>query len=144
MATRNLSRTIIEGGRYASERWMQRKETKKERIAVKRHLHSVGNIAESYDAWIPFERRSWRPSQNDRLNPLKRFLTSHVGEYWNDVHALLHKRYDMRTIKGYHLIHDHAVGPLGYVDVDPTAYRWWRRFRNELYVDMEGVLRQHR
>lgn len=40
---------------------------------------------------------------DDNLTPLKRFLFSRVGQPWNDVYSELCRRFDKRTLTGYHL-----------------------------------------
>ena len=40
---------------------------------------------------------------SDNLNPLQRFLLSRVGKPWNEVYSELSRRFDKRTLTGYHL-----------------------------------------
>lgn len=41
---------------------------------------------------------------SDHLGPLRRFLRSHVGQPWDQVHHKLCKRLDQRTLAGQHVI----------------------------------------
>ena len=49
---------------------------------------------------------------NDRLTPLYRCLRSMVGRPWDAVYSEFRALYDVRTIRGDHLIYDHLLGSL--------------------------------
>jgi hypothetical protein len=126
VATRNLSRTIIEGGRGS-----RAQDNRKERVRKVRRMRfdAQGNLIGpeprlSVDCLYHF----------DRLSPLRRWLRSNVGRPWAKVYSELCQRYDARTVKGWHL-RDH---------VRSEVFPKFCQDRTDLYVDTHGVLRYRR
>lgn len=135
MATRNLARAAVEGGRRG--RYMQHYETRVERRAVKAHLQRIQNVDDALDAGTLHGREDdWDSGFTDKLNPTERFLASNAGRPWDDVYSELCRRFDRRSLKGWHL--------LRHVDrmVHGHRERWPRAwFVYGARVDELGVLR---
>lgn len=105
MATKNLARTIVEGGRRSYSRYEEKTATAAERRALReqlrcatRNLDDVENLATARRK-TPFDREF-----NDKLTPCLKWLRSQVGRPWDDVYHDVRKKYDVRTTKGWHII----------------------------------------
>lgn len=97
MATKNISRTAIEGGRSNSwkvlTRHFEKSFRQKSRI-----------FDEDSDYPSKVKSLNMRYYQTDHLNPVLNFLISRVGKPWNDVYSEICKRFDRRTVAGQHIL----------------------------------------
>ncbi|MGH7803570.1 MAG: DEAD/DEAH box helicase, partial [Candidatus Binatia bacterium] len=92
LSTKNLARTVIEGGRSGWSRWAARHETRRERRKVKHLLHGDRDHEN-----VSFPRRgAFELSQNDRVNPAIRWLASNCGRPWRKVYSELVAKFDTR------------------------------------------------
>lgn len=109
MATKNISRTVIEGGRTKSWKDYARSSKRKFRKINKKYCHNYDDniISPAKDC-----RYNKRHFQTDHLNPLFRFLTSRVGKNWNDIYSEICQKFDDRTIAGQHIF-EHIQGVFG-------------------------------
>lgn len=128
MATRDLARTIVEGGRHrqssSDRRWANRSDRRL-------RFGPEGEVVagrERGTAWKFF---------HDRPNPLTRWMDRQVGRGWRNVLRDLDRIADRQTVKGRHL-REHA---LGLVRVDDHDRSWGRRW---FFVDARGILRRGR
>jgi hypothetical protein len=149
MSTKNLARTVIEGGRHNYNKW-DRRESHKETRAQQRAY--VSEVLEDPENWYDYDIEPTRPVSKgftDKLSPMERWLSSQCGRPWNDVRSDVAKTFDTRTTAGRHIVYDHLLRD---VEVTPdlrygryyygpddytTAYR-----PHEFYVDAEGILRE--
>jgi hypothetical protein len=129
MATRNLSRTIIEGGRHhQSSADRKFRNRRRRRVRFDDHGDPIGRDPDPGLACL---------YHHDRLGPLTRWLRRQTGRPWNKVYQELSERYDARALKGWHL-RGHLQSE---VERTPDDTRWGRRtFR----VDAHGLLRENR
>lgn len=99
MATKKLSRTVVEGGRRG--RWEERYVDRRVRRKVKAQL--------ARGEEDPIEPAASHVSSefSDRLQPIHRFLQANRGRPWDKVYGELCKRFDRRTLKGFHLLSGH-------------------------------------
>jgi hypothetical protein len=138
MATKNLARTVIEGGRTGWYKVDVEFNERSDRRAVKRFCGLVANDVEEYEDLVVPTRQPVFPEFADKLRPAYRFLDSHIGERWDDVRALLFARFDSRSTPGRHVLFDHLLrdvrtGPaVGY-----EGYARW-------YVDEKGLLQRRK
>lgn len=113
MATKNLARTVTEGGRNGREmeRFSTRIERRKNRHRLQR-IESALDADESYDllgkVWPDRRNDWWGTSFSDRLNPVERFLQARAGQPWDKVFSELCEKYDRRSLKGWHIIDGHV------------------------------------
>src|SRR3989338_3959300 len=110
MSTKNLARTVMEGGRAPSSAHDRREATRAERHAVRGCLNMM-NDADDWDENerpLPCRKRPWKEF-NDKLAPLRRYLRSQVGRSWNDVRSELTCRYDRRNLKNWHMLDVHIL-----------------------------------
>jgi len=104
LSTKNLARTVIEGGRARSnkkERWYSNRA----------HRRSVRIFVEKEppeDAAPPRRKRVYRGFY-DKLGPARRWLDQQVGERWDDVRSVLFARFDARTLAGRHVLYGHLL-----------------------------------
>jgi len=139
MSTKNLARTVMEGGRAPSSAFERREATRSERHLARASLNMVRS-AEEWDEIerpLPLRNRPWKEFA-DKLMPTKRWLRSHVGLSWDDVRSKLTRRYDRRILKNWHLLDVHLlrdVEPFGRQAERYAAFRTWG-----LYEDENGIL----
>jgi hypothetical protein len=133
MSTKNLARTVIEGGRTGYSRFMRRHSHAVERA----HAHQVERRLAGADALddVLFEPRkiAYR-GFSDKLGPAWRWLRSQVGRPWDKVRSELFARFDARTTPGRHILFGHMLA-----EVDQgtqTRFAPYYRFR----VSRHGIL----
>jgi hypothetical protein len=139
MSTKNLARTVIEGGRAERNKIERRVSTRSLRADTRAFLSAVRHDPEGAEGIAPPSRASAQICFADKLNPAYRFLDSRVGKGWNNTLALLAERFDPRTIPGRHVVHDHILR-----DVAPSreAVGTNGRSAERYYVDARGILRK--
>lgn len=140
MATKNLSRTIIEPGRLRSTRQDNKRFTKRERVCNKLLLKRCAADVELYDAAVFEARKPAYLEQPDKLGPVYSWITSHVGSPWDDVYSELRSKFDTRTVTGNHIINDHLLPSIDYRNEPRVRWRSWYRW----WVDDDGILRGSR
>ncbi len=147
MATKNLARTVIEGGRTGSNTWDRRQSHTFERASEKEFLTQVTKDPEMADEYDITPRPHVYKEFNDKLGPIYRWLERQVGRPWDEVRSEVSTTFDTRTTAGRHIVYDHL---LNQVSTGPD-YKYGRRYdpnettsyyRYDFYVDDAGVLRQ--
>lgn len=124
MATRNLARTAIEGGRCGHYKSEVRTHKRIERAALRAYLRRGDFLGEAAPVREPVDA-----CFSDKLSPVRRYLRSRRGRSWNAVRSELFTRFDTRTTPGRHVLFDHVLR-----EVEEDR-RWRPRFRVE-----EGIL----
>lgn len=112
MATKNLARTLIEGGQSRSAKSDRRRFNRRERHRARLWCRDVDRFEAEAAPWrepAPFE-------PNDRGAPLYRWLLARVGQPWSAVYSALHALTDSRTLEGWHLIYAHAKQSVNFVE----------------------------
>jgi hypothetical protein len=131
MATKDLARTVIEGGRSHRNCYVRRRSN-----AVQRHheRQTSARVARSemFDEHLYVPRRPVRRDFHDKLSPAKRWLERQVGRPWHKVRSELFSRFDIRTISGRHVVFDHVLLWVS-VTVQPRAHA-------PFYVCTHGLL----
>ena len=139
MSRKNLSRTVIEGGRYYHNCFLRRASNGQERATTREWLDRVAVDLEEAEESAPSPRKRVYKMFHDRLGPAKRWLLSQVGRPWAKVYSELCAKFDTRTVAGRHVVHDHMLHWVRrYDDVD--RFQRWHRF--ELVIDKQGILRK--
>jgi hypothetical protein len=124
MATKDLARTVVEGGRAGYSKWDRRRRNRSRRRLRFDENGDVLHGKPPTPGWRGFD---------DRLKPLRRWIGSHVGRGWNNVYRDFCTLVDRRTVKGWHL-DDHLKGM-----VDRGNPRGCESF----HVDARGILRRN-
>jgi hypothetical protein len=133
MSTKNLARTVIEGGRARHNQFMRRYSNAAERA----HVHQLERAlcrADPHDDALFEPRDVVYRGFSDKLGPAMRWLRSQVGRPWNKVRAELFERFDARTTAGRHILFDHLLAE---VATEPAA-RVWKYSRFD--VSKHGLL----
>ena len=123
MATKNLARTVVEGGRSIYSKLDRKERNRRER---RLRYDAEGNVVAGRS------RRVGGRGFADRLAPLERWLDHNIGRGWNNVYREFCERFDRRTMKGWHL-GDHLLQMVG-----RGRFPWGASFR----VDGRGILRR--
>lgn len=136
MATKNLARTVIEGGRANSNKFERRYSHKEERADERLFLRRAEIDADvTYSASTPVRRRVYKEF-NDKIGPTKRWLEANVGRPWDEVHSDLKAKFDTRTTPGRHVLNDHMLKEVVFAGT-PEEESSYRGF----VVTPDGVLR---
>ncbi|HTQ05499.1 MAG TPA: hypothetical protein VMI54_16670 [Polyangiaceae bacterium] len=134
MSTKNLARTVIEGGRAPSNGWWRRFSNAQERSAERGVSGALVRGADA-DAAVYPRRKPVERAFLDRLGPAERWLAKQVGRPWSKVRSELFARFDARTTAGRHVLYGHLLR-----DVAGDAVgRSWGRFT----VDVRGILKRN-
>jgi hypothetical protein len=138
VSTKDLSRTVIEGGRRFYNAWERRHSHRKARRAQHAHARALAACRELDDAPFP-EPRTVPRQFHDRLSAAERWLESKIGRGWDRVRSEMFQRFDTRTLAGRHIVHDHLLRsrPLFGEPADV-----WRVDRVRFRVDVHGILRR--
>lgn len=149
MSTKNLARTVIEGGRSEESKWHRRHAARLERVHTRELCRAVTVDHEMwFDAVIPNrkEQIEWSTVEHsDKTRPCDRFLTSRAGSRWNDVRSEICRRFDRRKLAGAHVTNDHLLNRV-VIDIDTYAsvYPWCERSgMPKFYVDARGFFRHN-
>ena len=150
MSKKNLSRTVIEGGRYTGNKWDRRNSHAEERAQLRNYLKEIEHDPENYDEYDVEPLQPVHKGFKDKLSPMYRWLQSKVGRPWDEVRSEVTKEFDTRTVAGRHIVYDHLLSS---VQLNKEEYRYyWRGSYDETtsysdhdyYVDEEGLLQKKR
>jgi len=131
MATKNLARTVIEGGRTRFSKWGRRASNGLQRSRVRRVSGALVSGADADFTIYPARKVVWRDF-HDKLGPAKRWLASQVGRPGNKARSDLFARFDVRTTPGRHIVFEHLLPEVA----GPP------RHRRDYLVDRLGILRK--
>lgn len=132
MATKNLARTVIEGGRTRYHKFERRRLTRCDRHRSRALARLAARDSGNECGFPP--RQTLRRWHFDRLSAAERWLGSFVGQPWNAVRAKMARKFDTRTVAGQHIVFDHllpSVRGSGAARTQGAVYE----------VDRSGVLR---
>ncbi len=138
MSTKNISRTIIEGGRHTrnqEDRWLSNQSHRANNRQFSRNAKS---LVDADELGATPQRRKVRKDFSDKLAPAYRWMRSQVGRPWAKVLSTLTSRFDTRTVAGRHIIYDHLLQDVCMNLSDRKLFESWRYF--DFYVDEKGIL----
>lgn len=149
MSTKNLSRTIIEGGRVRSNKWDRRHSSRSERAKTREYLANLKKDPEFEEDSVKPKRQHVYKEFDDKLGPIYRWLRAQIGRKWDEVKSEIFQTFDTRNLAGQHIIYDHMLKSVEEVE-DQTRYRYLNRpedhntsyYKNDFYVDEEGILQE--
>ena len=142
MSTKNLARTVIEGGRRRHSKYLRRVGLRYLRVDNHRLCLALRNDPEGWDdADLPSRVREWGDIEHaDKTNPCDRFLASRAGRRWDDVRSEICRRFDRRKLAGMHVTNEHLLNRVQLPD-DTYPRIWsWRWYGPKFWVDDEGIL----
>ena len=137
MSTKNLARTIIEGGRARYNKFQRRHSNREERARVREFLGQARIDDEHGQAVPPPRREPVYQGFRDKLAPAERWLGKQVGRPWDEVYGDLKDRFDPRTTAGRHIVYDHMLTSIAPVHVAELGIRWPRI---DFVIDEDGTL----
>ena len=139
MSTKNISRTIIEGGRHRRNKYdrYQSNATERAELRAFRHSAEYGDEDTVLDLAAP-KREPVYQGFDDKLAAVYRWLRSHVGQPWDVVFSKLCSTFDTRTTAGRHITHDHVLRSITH---EARPQPWGFRY-NDFVVGLDGVLRE--
>lgn len=133
MSTKNLARTVIEGGRTGFSRFARRHSHAVERRRSHQIEHLLRASLTPESAYFPPLEQAWRDF-DDKLGPARRWLRSQVGRPWDKVRSDLLARFDTRTTAGRHIVFDHLLR-----EVEHEASSFSRS--HDFWISAHGILR---
>jgi len=138
MATKNLSRTVIEGGRGSRNKYERYSSNETHRAQARAFCYDAARLVDADDAKPTPTRKKVGKDFSDKLSPMYRWLKSQIKRPWRKVFAELVAKFDTRTVAGRHVVYSHLLSD---VTLQPTDVR--ERFRGDFYVDAHGILQLH-
>ncbi len=148
MSTKNLSRTVIEGGRVRSNKWDRRHSSRAERAKVREYLANVTKDPEFAEEETEPKRTKVYKEFDDKLGPVFRWIRSQIGRKWDEVKSEVFATFDTRNLAGKHIVFDHLLSSVQETENPRYSYREVpgepesSYYYNDFYVDEEGILRQ--
>jgi hypothetical protein len=133
MSTKNLARTVIEGGRTNHSRFYRRHTNAADRRRAHQVEHRLCVSLDAAEAYFPPREKAYR-SFDDKLGPARRWLKSQSGRPWDKVQSELFARFDVRTTAGRHIVFDHLLREVRDLPGDRNRYR-------EFWISAQGLLR---
>ncbi len=135
MSTKNLARTVIEGGREPGMSWRRRDQNRALRTITRNVLTGLSSDTDTDadELVIPRPRKVGRHFR-DKLSPPERWLNRQVGRPWDLVRSELFRTFDTRTTAGRHIVFGHMLPWV----LGETAFPYGALFS----VDAHGLLRR--
>lgn len=124
MASRDIARTVVEGGRSNISKFDRRDRNRRERRGVGHPVYGKLAVGRQF---------------NDRLSPFFQWIDRQVGRRWDDVYSEFTQRFDRRKVKGWHL-HTHLEYEVKNAGFRESISRWYDY--TNYFVDDEGILRE--
>jgi len=140
VSTKNLSRTIIEGGRAARNQYDRKKSSQKLRAAHRRLGTEAKSLIDTDELGVNPKRCKVYKNFDDKLGAVHRWVKKQVGKKWDDVYSELSKRFDRRTVAGNHVIEDHILNSIT-VSIFHKDHNYKYPQKDHIYVDEDGILR---
>ena len=135
MSTKNLGRTVIEGGRTHYYQFQRQHTNAVERANRHQLEHAlVAGVDPENAVFVP--RQPVYRDFADKLGPARRWLRSQVGRPWNKVRSELFARFDTRTTAGRHILFDHLLQEVR----EPQNHFELFFRRREFWVSPHGIL----
>jgi hypothetical protein len=150
MSRKNLSRSLIEGGRYSGNKTDRYISNAEERARVRNYIQEVTLDPENYDEYDVEPREHVYKGFKDKLGPMYRWLQSQVGRPWDDVRSEVFQKFDIRTTAGRHIVFDHLLNSVTVGEEPPYRYSsnpddpTTSYSDHDYYVDEDGALQKKR
>ena len=142
MSTKKLARTILEAGSSGESKYERHLSTRKERSQTREYLSKVTRDPEVTERIVtPKRGPNWK-SPDDNLGAVKRFVDSWVDRKWDKCLSEMMKKFNPKSLAGYHIIYDHILRDIYPNEAALNARPYWRARYGEYYVDGQGILRK--
>jgi len=136
MSKKDISRSIIEGGRAKRNKEYRKDSNQQHRAQNRSFSTTAKNLLDADDVGVTPKRKHVGKDFADKLGSAERWLASKVGQPWNDTYSELCNRFDLRTVAGRHAVIDHM---LGWVTLPGDVNERWS---SKFHVDDDGILRK--
>lgn len=146
MSTKNLSRTIIEGGRSTHNKFERRESHRTARRAQNIECHKLTIDPELFeeDPEVEVETDKVYKAFDDKLQPLENWIHSKIGRNWNKVYSEIRAKFDVRTTPGRHVIEDHLLVDVSGPNVKGRSRSWFRDNGTKYITNAQGVLKKNK
>lgn len=145
MATKNISRSIIEGGRAKRNKEDRYLSNKNHRANNREYAYKARTLTDADELGTAPKRDKVYKAFDDKLAPVFRWLGSQLGKKWDKVYSELRTKFDVRTTAGRHIVYDHMLGSIILQPTDRLhdvfGGRSWSKYN--FYVDSKGFLRRY-
>lgn len=139
MATKNISRSAIEGGR--ANKYERNASHRHERSRSRAWLDQLRLGTESAEGSDPLPREHVSKAFTDKLGPCMGWLASHVGQPWDDVRSKLSRAFDTRKLSAWHVVNQHMLPEVRGAGTPNDTLHVYRSQR--FYIDEDGLLQDH-
>jgi len=141
MATKNLAKTILEAGRIDRYKVNNEKSKRSIRTEERNYLSRVKNDPEAADSIAPPRQKKIYKLQGDKLGAVYKFLDSWVGKSWNRAYSDMKKKFNPKSLPGYHVMYDHIMKDV-HPNEDSLRHRYGSHWSDQYWVDDNGILRK--
>lgn len=139
MATKDISRSAVEGGRPNRNKYNRRRSHRQERGSFRYWRDEVLKGVEFADERAVESRPPVRKDFTDKLSPAYRWIASRCGRPWAEVFSELSKLFDTRRLSSWHIVYQHMLPEIeGGAKVETFTIASWRKC--QFFVDDDGIL----
>ncbi|MBI4142360.1 hypothetical protein HY480_00620 [Candidatus Uhrbacteria bacterium] len=144
MAKKDLARAALEAGNQQEYQNVRRTLRRRHRHEAKAYCRLVARDPERAEAMVepiaPEHRQPdacWASDMHgDKTGGVSRWLATFVGKRWDDVYSEVRRRFDVRTLAGWHVVTQHIIGMFAREGSHQAAYR-------EYIIGYDGIVRRN-
>lgn len=142
MSTKKLSKTILEAGKLNESKYDSKINAKKERAATRKYMAKIVVDPDGAEEYVPPQRKKASKLQGDKLGAVYRFIDSWVDRSWDQCYSEMKKKFQPKTLHGYHILHDHIMQHIIYPNKDAVEHGWYSKYSDAYYIDDDKILRK--
>lgn len=144
MSTKNLARTVLEGGRYSSWKHNVNDGVRSERAGARSALRVISRDPEAADdVVVPTrEKMCKRGNQTDKLSPVWAFVDSRCGKSWAKVYKEICQKFPVKSLAGYHVVFGHMLKAIKGSGTQEHLYGYFSF--EDYFIDPQGILRKNK
>ena len=139
MATKDLSRSAVEGGRANYNKYERNESHRHEHSRTKVWLDAVRFDIEAAEDSDPVPRNHVSKGFTDKLGPCWGWLRSRCGQPWAEVFSELASAFDTRKLSAYHIVNQHMLSEVEGAGTTSDALSRYQAQR--FFIDDDGLLR---
>ncbi len=144
MSTKNIARSIIEGGRTRGYKDTRDEQKRSERHNFKQFLNQVKIDSEIYDDGKdpvheePLDTYQFDEKFADKISPLKRWVEKKNGKGWNNTFSEIKEKFNTDTTPGRHIVEDHLLNEFQF---DWHDHKFGYR-KDDLIINENGIIKK--
>lgn len=135
MSQKDVSQSIIEGGRAKRNKESRRDSNQQHRAQNRHFSKKTQSLVDADDAGVTPVRKQVGKDFDDKFGAARRWLASKVGKPWNDIYSEICRRFDSKSLGGRHAL-EHLMN---WVGIPGELYYMSSQF----FVDGDGILRKN-